>query len=115
VFASLKKALKGHRFGMVEDVKAIMMLYIQQQLKEFLVEGTHWLVHQWDNCLSVHGGCFNSFYSFTQNSPQTSLEHTLIKFHEMCSAVLKLLMRADKWPDLLMKLIQVALDYLRAD
>jgi hypothetical protein len=41
VFSSLKKALKGRRFGSDEDVKAAVGHWFQQQLREFIVEGIH--------------------------------------------------------------------------
>jgi hypothetical protein len=68
LFGPLKKALKGHRLGSDEDIKATVLQWFQQQPKEFSVEGIHWLVHQWDASTPMVT-IFNSLYFFAQNNP----------------------------------------------
>jgi hypothetical protein len=58
VFGPLKKALKGLRFGPGKDIKAAVVQWFQQQPREFFIEGIHWLVRQYEACLSVHGDNF---------------------------------------------------------
>jgi hypothetical protein len=48
-----KKETKGHRFQSDEDVKAAVVLWLQQQPREFFTEGIHWLVCQWGACLNA--------------------------------------------------------------
>jgi hypothetical protein len=36
----------------------MMLHWIQQQPRKFFTEGIHWLVSQWDACLSIHGKLF---------------------------------------------------------
>jgi hypothetical protein len=55
VFGSLKKALKGRRFGLDEDVKAAVALWFQQQPRYLFAEGIYRLVRERDACLSSHG------------------------------------------------------------
>jgi histone-lysine N-methyltransferase SETMAR len=55
VFGPLKKVLKGHKFGLEEDIKAVVVQWFQQQPGEFFAEGFHQLVHQWDACIRNHG------------------------------------------------------------
>jgi hypothetical protein len=43
--------------------------WFQKHPRKFFVEGTHWLVHQWDAWLSTQIA-FNGLYSFTQNNPE---------------------------------------------
>jgi hypothetical protein len=38
-----------------EDVKAMVVQWFQQQVREFFVVVIHWLVLQLDICLNAHG------------------------------------------------------------
>jgi hypothetical protein len=49
MFDSLKKAL---------SCVDLVVHWFQQQPKEFFVEEIHWLVHQWDACVSAHWDYF---------------------------------------------------------
>jgi len=46
--------LKGSRSRSCEDVKTVVLHWFQQQPSKFFTEGIHWLVSQWDACLSIH-------------------------------------------------------------
>jgi hypothetical protein len=50
--------LKGHKWGLDEDVKAAVMQWFQQQPREFFVEVIHQLACQWDACINIHGDYF---------------------------------------------------------
>jgi hypothetical protein len=41
-----------------EDVKAVLVQWFKQQITEFSVEGSHWLMRRWDACLNAHGDYF---------------------------------------------------------
>jgi len=54
VFCKHTNVLKGRRFRSCEDVKTVVLQWFQQQPRKFFIEGIHWLVSQWDACLSIH-------------------------------------------------------------
>jgi hypothetical protein len=56
VFGPLKKALKGRRFRLHKDTKAVVVKRFLQQPMESFVEGIHWLVHQGDAFPNICGG-----------------------------------------------------------
>jgi hypothetical protein len=45
VFGSLTKVLRGCRYGLGEDIKAVVVQWFQQQPKEFIAKGIHWVLH----------------------------------------------------------------------
>lgn len=51
-----KKALKPHRFGSGEDIRAMLVPVTDQGV---LCSGNLWLVFEWVACLSTHGGCLH--------------------------------------------------------
>lgn len=65
----------------VKGTKTVVVQWFQQQPKEFFLEGTHWQVHQWVGCITIHGifplllctqwysngFCFNKPHSKHQN------------------------------------------------
>jgi hypothetical protein len=44
VLGPIKKLLKGHRFELNKDIKAVIVQWFEQQPREFSAEGIHWLM-----------------------------------------------------------------------
>jgi hypothetical protein len=59
MFGPIRKMLKGCRFELEENIKAMVLQWFQQQqLREFFVEGIHQLVCKWVACPYPHGEYF---------------------------------------------------------
>jgi hypothetical protein len=56
LFDFFKQALKPHKLGSGEDIRAILVPVADQGV---LSSGKHWLVFEWVACLSTLGDCFH--------------------------------------------------------
>jgi len=54
VFCTHMYVLKVSRSWSCEDVKTVVLHWLQQQPRKFFIVGIHWLVSQWDACISIH-------------------------------------------------------------
>jgi hypothetical protein len=76
----LKKAPNDHRFGLDEDIRAVLVQWYQQQPKEFFADGIHHLVLLWVACPSPMVATFSSVY-FSRTVPkQVSFEQLVMYY-----------------------------------
>jgi hypothetical protein len=54
-----------------KNIKDAEVQQFHHQPKEFIAEGSHEIVHQWDTSLNAHGDYFNGLNSYNQSYFQT--------------------------------------------